>query len=349
MAEVIQFNCPSCGTLLRLPLAMAACQGPCPHCDREIVAPDPERGIGAREAVGEVAAPPVVAAPERAKPRRPIPVFSCLLTGVLGFALGVISSQHLAPTPPVTPPRKVEKPSVAAAPPAPAPEPVKPVPAKAPEPPAKASAAAEMSLRAFLEAPDWAARSAYVLFPEKVRGAMEAYSHQAPDGPTAFKSLSVKHSYIDEQTGNTLLIFYVATETFPAGIPVAIKETSGGWLVDWQSFVEFRDRLFQKFVDGPAEQTGRFHLVATPPPPERAAKTENEHFSSFLLQSPLDAKPQLAFVKKSSEISTILQSATKERGIFTPVLEVVKRQTADGRSYLEVLKVTATDWLPREN
>ncbi|RYD22566.1 MAG: hypothetical protein EOP87_26935, partial [Verrucomicrobiaceae bacterium] len=32
---------------LRLPLAMAAQQGPCPNCDRELVAPDPYHGIGA--------------------------------------------------------------------------------------------------------------------------------------------------------------------------------------------------------------------------------------------------------------------------------------------------------------
>lgn len=344
MAEMIQFNCPSCGTLLRLPRAMAACQGPCPNCGREIIAPDPDRGTGAHEAIAEVAVPPVVVIP-----RRKIPVFSYLLTGALGFALGVISNQYFAPTPAVTPPVKAEKPLVIAEPPPPAPEPPKTVIEKSPEPPAKASATAEASVRAFLDAPDWAARSAYVLFPEKVRGAMEAYSREAPDGPTAFKSVSVKHSHIDEQTGNTLLIFYVATETFPAGIPVAIKETSGGWLVDWQSFVEFRDQLFQKFVDGPTDRTGSFHLVATVPPPERAAKTGNEHFSSFLLQSPLDAKPQLAFVKKSSEIFTTFESATKDGAMFTPLLEVAKRQTADGKNYLEVLKVTATDWLPREN
>lgn len=335
MAEVIQFNCPSCGTTLRLPLAMAACQGPCPHCDREIVAPDPVRGIGASNAD----------AAEVGKPQRKIPFVFCLLSGTLGFALGFISNHHFAQIPPV----KIEEAVMIAPPPAPAPEPVKPGSEKPPEPAAKASAAAEIALRTFLEAPDWEARSTYVLFPEKVRSAMEAYSRKVPDGPTAFKSVSVKHSYIDEQTGSTLLIFYVATEKFPVGIPVAIKETPNGWRVDWPSFVEFRDQLFQKFVAGPADQTGRFHLVVTTPPPARAAKTENPHFSSFLLQSPLDAKPQLAFVKKPSEISNTIQSATQDGGIFTPLLEVAKRQTADGKSYLEVLSVSASDWLPQEN
>ena len=64
MAEVIQFNCPVCGTLLRLPLALAAERGPCPNCLREIIAPDPFRGIGAYEIP--------VAMPEEIEPLRPV-------------------------------------------------------------------------------------------------------------------------------------------------------------------------------------------------------------------------------------------------------------------------------------
>ena len=390
MADLIQFNCPACGTMLQLPLAMSAHQGPCPNCDRQIAAPDPYEGIGAfeipvppppeeiepfrpfaepvvdqePEEEPEVAPEPVVVrVPVCEKPHRTILVLSCLLSAwfalAVGYGLGVRSNQYFARIPPLTtpmiPPPKVEKPEVVPEIPAPPPVPlkVKPmieVPKIEPKPePGKVSAAAEASLRAFLEAPDWAARSAYVLFPEKVRSSMEAYSREAPDGPTAFQTISVKQSHIDEATGNTLFIFYVKTEKFPGGIPVAVKETAGGWLVDWQTFVEFRDDLFQKFVDGPADSTGNFHLAVTLPPPARAASTENEHFSSYLLQSPLSKTPQIAFVRKSSEAFTTFQEATAGGGIFTPVVEVVKRKTREGQSYFEVLKVVATDWLPREN
>lgn len=58
MAEIIQFPCPACGTPLRLPLTMAASRGPCPHCDAEIIAPDPYQGIGARLAPIPVLPPP---------------------------------------------------------------------------------------------------------------------------------------------------------------------------------------------------------------------------------------------------------------------------------------------------
>jgi hypothetical protein len=379
MAEVIQFNCPVCGTLLRLPLALAAERGPCPNCQREIIAPDPYRGIGAYEipvampeeieplrsvaeapVEEEATSAPVV--PTCEKPRRAVLVLSCLLTGVaalaLGFGLGVRSKEFFMRVPPVSV-IPVRAPAETKAPePEPVPLPVKPLidePVVIEEPlvieekpePVTVAAAAEAALRAFLNAPDWASRSAYVLFPEKVRGAMEAHSHEFPDGPTPFTSIAVKQTQIDENSGHTLFIFFVSTEAFPTGIPVAVQETPGGWLVDWQAFVEFRDQLFQKFADGPADRTGRFHLIVSPPPAERAAKTENEHFVSFLLSAPLDQAPQIAFVKKASEFFETFQSATATGGFFTPVLEVAKRQTADGKNYLEVLRVTATDWLPR--
>lgn len=384
MAEVIQFNCPVCGTLLRLPLAMASERGPCPNCQREIMAPDPARGIGAFE----ISMPPqpreiepfrpfaesprVVPIPESApiqvapveiarKPQWAALVLSCLLTGAvalaLGFALGVRSTGFFMRVPPMASLVKEAKPAPPAEVKAPEPEPVplrvKPmieIPPVGNKPePTQVSAAAEAALRAFLEAPDWASRSTHVLFPEIVRSAMEAYSHEVPDGPTPFTSLAVKQTQVDAESGSTLFIFFVSTDAFPTGIPVAVQETPGGWLVDWRAFVEFRDQLFQKFADGPAGKTGRFHLIVSPPSPERAENTTNEHFVSFLLNAPLNKTPQIAFVKRSSEVFATFQATTAAGGFFTPVLEVAKRKTADGKSYLEVLRVIATDWKPRKN
>jgi hypothetical protein len=385
MAEVIQFNCPVCGTTLRLPLAMAAERGPCPHCTREIVAPDPASCIGAHEA--PLPPPPTVIEPFRpfdeppvakveveaivepacekpqltVKPQRAVLVLSCLLTGVvtlaLGFVLGMQANRRSVQVQPAKPMQTV----IPSEPKPPVPDPipirVKPiiddVPVEPPKieakpEPTQVAAAAEAALRAFLEAPDWAGRSAYALFPEKTRAAMEAYSREVSDGPTAFNSITVKQTQIDEITGYTLFIFFVSTETFPSGIPVAVQETPGGWLVDWQTFVEFRDQLFPKFADGPADQTGRFHLIVSQPPPERVANPENEHFESVVLNAPLSLTPHPAFVKKASAAFATLQAATAGGGFFTPVLEVAKRKTPDGKTYLEVLRVVASNWSPRE-
>ncbi len=215
----------------------------------------------------------------------------------------------------------------------------------APEPP-KISAAAEASLRAFLEAQDWASRSAHVLSPESVRNAMEAYSHVAPDGPTPFKSIALKDSRIDPTSGSTMFLFFVTTEKFPDGLPVVMKETPNGWLVDWAAFVEFRDDLFEKFAEGPADKSGVFHLIVTKPETNRAANTDNAGFSSVMLASPLSTKNFIAFVNKNSELFNTIKTATDAGLPFSPVLEVAKRKTAGGKPYLEVEKITATNWFP---
>lgn len=495
MAEVIQFHCPACGMTLRLPLAMAAQQGPCPNCDREIVAPDPYHGLGAflapvlapppepepfalfaespplvpkhveeemmrayeqPQAFSEPAPPfpePVFPAPfpEPALPnpestfpapapftepeppapepfssppleptRLPTPVsgtgstarlveaeksrgrmvllLACLATGlialVLGIVLGALGTRVLAPIPPYKPTHSSPPPQPAPPPapeesatpetpvqvapqvrdaelapespkqtiPAPDPEPPEPetptppspeasIPQPEPPPavPAKVSAGAEAALKAFLDAPDWAARNAHVLSPDKVKAAMEAYSREVPDGPTAYRAITVKQSEVEESTRSTIFIFMVTTERHPEGIPVAVKETAGGWLVDWLAFVEFRDDLFQKFTDGPVDKTGFFHLIVTRPPEKRAEETENEHFSSFVLQSPVSGKGQLAFIRKGTSAYDTVHAATQGGAAFTPVIEVRKSKTADGQSYFEVMGVKANDWFPREN
>ena len=407
MAEIIQFNCPACGTTLRLPFELAAYRGPCPSCGREIVAPDPAHGLLAFEpppplfpepfaepAAGSPATPipahPIETPPSNeiespANPpaqlpppatshqRLPLVALSILLTGaislVAGYLLGIQSEKSRplptvpfqaiskeAPSPPARAP--VPTPAPPPSPPAPvdpiipsAPEPA-PQPVTEPEPPApqplKTSAVAEAALKAVLDAPDWTTRSAHVLHPETTRQAMEEYFRQVPDGPTSYQSISIQNSYTDKKSGNTLFIFQVVTDQHPAGIPVAVSETSSGWLIDWQTFVEFRDDLFRSFADGPSGKTGRFHLIVSAPPPPRAAKTENEHFAAFLLEPPLPDRQRLAYVRKSAEIHTMLSAATQADAALTPVLQLTTRESPDGKPYLEITDMIATDWLPKD-
>lgn len=369
MPDDIQFPCPVCGTMLRLPVALAGVCGPCPKCGSGICAPDPVRGIGALEmdppgderAMEEEIPRPTEEREEAAASRKSV-LIPCLATGVaalaVGFGGGFIVGQRSVEQVKLMPTRPVLVKISARPPPAPlAPEPVVETlqvavaePETAPEQPRQETVAAqaEAALRAFLDAPDWAARSAYVLFPESIRPAMEAYSHDAADGPTAFESIAVKQSRIDEETGESLLIFTVTTTDRPDGIPVAVQETPQGWLVDWPAFVEFRDGLFGKFADGPAERTGTFHLFVSQPEPERAAQADNQYFAPLLLQAPAPGPSRLAYVRKDSDAWRAIQPNAGENQVFAPVLEVAKRNATGGKTYLEITGVAATDWLPHD-
>ncbi|RYD25806.1 MAG: hypothetical protein EOP87_23800 [Verrucomicrobiaceae bacterium] len=214
--------------------------------------------------------------------------------------------------------------------------------------PTKIITAAETTLRAFLEAPDWASRSTYVLSPETVRPKMEAYAKDNPDGPTPFESFSVKHSQVDENTGSTLFVFQVESPSTPGGIPVAILETAKGWLVDWESFVEFRDDQFKQFTEGPVDLKGDFHLIVTAAQGPPGTAQENENFAGFSLSPPLPDRQRTAFVRKTSPTYQQLKEATADGRVFTPVLEVAKRNAGDKQSFLEILSIKATDWRPKE-
>ncbi len=385
MAKAIQFPCPACGGTLRLPLEMAAAQGPCPRCHTAIIAPDPFLGLGSRlpdpkplpstppspaHGIQETPAPPetrtpppataalppATTAPVSRSPHSAILVLSCLLSAVIslvaGYFIGTLSARTGQPTALPTAPAITPPPNDAPSPPPPVVEPVpnpepepQPQPAPAP-PPAKASAAAEAALKAFLDAPDWANRAAHTLSSDSLLSEMEKYSHTVPDGPTPYQSISIQNSYTDKRTGDTLFIYQVITPEHPVGFPVAVSETSDGWRVDWQTFVEFRDDHFVKFADGPVDETRRFHLIVSAPPPDRAKNSENEHFSSFLLSPPLPDRERLAYVSKASDIHSTLQAATADDALFAPVLELTKRKTPDGKTYLEITGIPASDWLP---
>lgn len=395
MADLIQFHCPACGVLLRLPLSMAGSKGPCPRCARLLLAPEPLRGLGPRIHPVQTATPQVVnreveAAPEpipttvlenptgtvpsvkgpppssptefecQRRPHLAVFVLSLLLTALVSLIAGYLLGNRnrgitvvpsLAPhsqfprpnNPQPEPPPKV----VLVKPPADLPivEPLPKTPELKPET-LQTSVAAETALKAFLDAPDWMTRSAYVLHPGRVRSIMETYSHRIPDGPTKFTDIKRQDAFLDQKTGTSYFVFYVFTDKHAHGIPTVVADTKSGWLVDWEAFVEFRDEQFKAFADGPTGQSGRFHLLVSLPPAPRAANTENEYFASFLIGSPGTDAARIAYVRKNSEAFSKLGDPLKTNEVFAPVVELAKRATPDGKSFLEITSVIAPRWLP---
>lgn len=295
-----------------------------------------------------------------------------LLVAMLAFLGGYLFGSRNSFDPPsprvaIPPPATnaiPEKPAPKPEPVAPAPVLVKPkqIPLLTPEPeektpthpapesaPAKtASASAEAALRAFLDAPDWARRAAYVLDAPRVRPLMETYARSHGDAATAFDHISLQSGETDRETGSTLFLFSVKTAKQPDGFPVAVHESIDGWLVDWETFVEFEDDLFKAFTAGPPGQSARFHLLVTRPSAERAAATENEFFTPYLLDPPMPGRGQLGYVRKNTDAQARLESAIRRRKVATPVIEVAKRATNDGKTYLEVVKILADDWRPND-
>ncbi|BCU75558.1 hypothetical protein [Luteolibacter sp. LG18] len=430
MAEALQFHCPSCGSVLRIPSTGAGMRGPCPHCRQPIVAPDPLRGIPAfvlatapaepapaptptqspvhpPQAVGiplatiihepqappappqatvvhepaiphppivpqaayvppappveapstvlvnpAPAPPPSVAAPAPTAATTPSPVTAtrsglpiALIVGTLAAVLAFAGGYQSGHQNPATPKAEPEAPTAA-----PLVEPVIPK-AKVVEEPAEAThsphqptlAEPRHVLESFLAAPTWQQRAAFALYPDQAKPRMKNYYAVHPDKATAYDQLVVEHAEVNESTGLLLAVFRVHTSQFPKGYPVAVAETPTGWLVDWATFIEYQDSLFQKFLEGDGDAEGIFHLIVRQSP--QPSKTADRIDYDLITATP--GAPQKASAAKNSAAASQLAEVTGDGNVATPVLQLARRTNPDGTKRIEILAVPATDWRPR--
>jgi hypothetical protein len=191
-----------------------------------------------------------------------------------------------------------------------------------------------------------------VLVPDQVRGLMEKHAAQSGDGPIAVTAVTLD----DLQDANYL--YKVRTAEMPDGFPVALVATDQGPKVDWEAFVGFHDDHFRKFAAGPANRSGIFQLLVKPDPAENET---GSHFQRFRLNVPMPDREQLAWIKKDSvalaklravfEGSPSLDKTSVEEMVAHQgvplVLALEKKETNDGKSFIEITDYVAFGWGPR--
>jgi len=373
MAHVIQFSCPACHILLSVPLQAASQRGPCPHCGCHLIAPDPFSGTQAQLIPREFSTPPAPEPPvvrieafhtthnipphrpesrpveqqPAAKPQPPtappltrevpaptkstwpITLGVGVLAAILGFAGGFQSAQpaHRIPAPMTAP--TISHPAI-------------PPTATPAHPSGNTLAVPKEILKAFLAAKDWRSRSAYVLFPERVTKRMESYHATNPDSPTTATRLNVEHCESDPSSELLLVVVRISTAECPAGFTVAVEETPDGWKVDWETFIEFKDMLFDRFVTGGNGDVGNYHLVIQAHPQSAG----REDSVAYTLTDPVKGTDHSAYVSKGSDAAAALAHLTQDSALATPVLEIVRHVQPDGSATLEIRSVLATSWRP---
>lgn len=120
------------------------------------------------------------------------------------------------------------------------------------------------ALMAFLKAENLEERLRYTLAPELMRPYMERYYSANPDGPILVDAVAlVRHDPKPQIGGGAHAVFGLESKTWEYALPVMLEEQQGRFKVDWLSFVEFKDRLLEKFLQGYQEGAARFHVGIT--------------------------------------------------------------------------------------
>ena len=221
-----------------------------------------------------------------------------------------------------------------------------------PAPEASEANDAQEALIAFLGAPDWQARSAFVLSPDEVRPAMEKHAKENGDGPIPASAVHLN----EEQPSPPIFIFKVTTKAMPDGFPVPVTLTDEGPKIDWESFTAFNDDHFRKLLVGPPEQAGILNLLVKP----EVGEEPSPHWLRYRLSVPMAGREATAWVRKDSVAQARLKAifdgsngydkeTVKQLVAETGVplrLAITKRRTSDSREFVEVVDMVAVGWAP---
>ncbi len=209
---------------------------------------------------------------------------------------------------------------------------------------------AQEALIAFLGAPDWQARSAFVLFPEEVRPAMEKHAKENGDGPIPASSVDLN----EEESTPPVFVFNVCTKAMPDGFPVPVTLTDEGPKIDWEAFLAFNDDHFQKLLTGPPDQSGIFNLLVKP----ELGEEPSQHWFRYRLRVPMPGREATGWVRKDSVALAALKAVFEgQNGYNKETVEgfvsgkgvplrmaVTKRRTNDGQEFLEIVDLVAVSW-----
>jgi hypothetical protein len=126
--------------------------------------------------------------------------------------------------------------------------------------PAAAQPAVE-ALKKFLQAKSLEERLKYTLGADMMKPHMERYYTHAPDGPIVVDRIQFVRMDPNPELGSGKhCILSLENKTWEFSVPVMLEEKEDGFKVDWVAFVEFKDRMLEKFFQTYMPGKACFHV-----------------------------------------------------------------------------------------
>jgi len=117
------------------------------------------------------------------------------------------------------------------------------------------------ALKKFLNSKSLEERLQHTLGADMMKPLMERYYSREPDGPIMVDRIQFVRMDPNPELGSGKhCIFSLENKTWEFSVPVMLEEKEDGFKVDWIAFVEFKDRLLEKFFQSYQEGKARFHV-----------------------------------------------------------------------------------------
>lgn len=200
------------------------------------------------------------------------------------------------------------------------------------------------TLRKFLAAPTWEARAAYVQKPEETKPAMEKHARRYGDGPVNPGTIKFVDRHPGKDGGPPYCMFEITGGDLKHNVLVLVEQPKEGEaLVDWATFVEFKDDLLLKFLETQGEPNQSFRVMLSrkhyfaKDVPDLASK------DSFQVQQPNDSFDGHVFLPKNTALSKKLASQLGWNQNMPVIVELAWR-TNGKLHWVEIVRIVNYGW-----
>ncbi|MCW0219892.1 MAG: hypothetical protein OJI67_16320 [Prosthecobacter sp.] len=165
------------------------------------------------------------------------------------------------------------------------------------------------ALLKFLQASNLQERLRYTLAANSMKPLMERYYQSQPDNSIQVDAIGlVRFDPKPQLGGGAHAVFGVESRTWEYPVPVMLEQNKDGFQVDWLSFVEFKDRLLEKFFEGYQEGPARFHVGITRTHYFEDKVPNSDNKDAFLVgPAPPNPYQTTVFVEKDSQLGRDLK------------------------------------------
>lgn len=204
----------------------------------------------------------------------------------------------------------------------------------------------EKTIKAFLNANTIEER---MLFSHNVDGLKEAmsqyYTNGVSPGPIPTTSVEMKIKGNVPGTSFETFLYHIATPSQPQGFPVSIEETTLGFRVDWEAFVQFNDNLLKNFLDNPGGAPGQFYVILRRSHFFGEKNPDSSNLLSYRVISPIATDIEtFAFVDKRKVIGEYFDSNFTWGRTYRPVLKLKWELDPNDKPRVIVEELIRSSW-----
>jgi hypothetical protein len=204
---------------------------------------------------------------------------------------------------------------------------------------------AESAIKAFLSATSVEALLPLVLNRDRITPALNKYYAEQPLAPTPFTEIVLDSSARISDSKVQAFLYRVRSGERPEGFPICAEQTAQGFKIEWDAFIQCRDRAAANFWKNPAAEPASLYVILKRSHYFGDDMTNLDDYDCFRVNSPNpDEEPVYAFARKDSNFSRKFHSQLTWDANYFAVAGFVHAKNAKGDVHHEIVDIERFNW-----